>query len=257
MNINNDDSTFIAQKDARFVNPIRSWHHRQKERTEAKIHAGQPLGIGLYLFQNFVLDRTEYFTLANLLSFVRGLLAYPYYLLFSDAHYLAALTVLLIGYATDFFDGIIAKGLYQETETGKIADPFFDKVLNGTVVLGLWQSGFVAGWVAIAIVGLDAVLIFMAFILKPIATALGLRRESGANAFGKWKFTCQCFGLGGLLLAAPLTPFTIPWYLCTALGYAGAILALPMAFCSIIEHAFPNSLVSPTVFCSRAWRYLR
>lgn len=245
MPINKDRDEIIAQKDAYFVNPIRQWHARQKQRVESRLQHREPLGIGLYLFQNFVIDRTEYFTLANLLSVSRGVLAYPYFLLFVDQHYLAAFTVLLVAYTTDFFDGIIAKGFNQETEVGKMADPFFDKVLHGTAILGLYWVGIIPGWLASAMVVLDGCLVLMAFVLKPLASALGLKRESGANPFGKWKFSCQCICLSGYLLSAPLAPASWPNTALTLVGLTFGTFALLLAVGSITEHALPGSLVSP------------
>lgn len=71
-----------------------------------------------------------------------------------------ALGIFVFASLTDLFDGAIARKFNQVTEVGKVLDPFADKIMHISVVLGLTIIGYVhwAFIVAIAVKELTMVL---------------------------------------------------------------------------------------------------
>lgn len=78
-----------------------------------------------------LVSRTPFFTIANVLTFVRLLLLPPIFFLIrqdgSTAQY-ATLLLVVIGWLTDGLDGYLARRMGQISELGKILDPLVDKL---------------------------------------------------------------------------------------------------------------------------------
>lgn len=229
-------------KDQYFIYLLRRrfrWWRMEIPRRE---QANYPLGIWLYLIKKFILERSNYFTAANLMSLCRGLLCYPMYLLFIHGYPLGGLSVFAVALITDFFDGHLARSFDQETSSGKIIDPLFDKTTIFTLVIVLIVLDVMPLWLAIAMAMPDISLIIMAIILKPLATALGITRESGANEYGKWKFIAQCITVSLFIFAilAGSISFLGGWFI--IIGIITGLISIILAIGSIIEHAFPGCL---------------
>ena len=77
--------------------------------------------------------RKEYFSLPNLLSYLRLLLLPPFVFLYTKGLYAWAAAVILLSAATDVADGLIARRYHMVTDWGKILDPLADKLTQATV----------------------------------------------------------------------------------------------------------------------------
>ena len=103
------------------------------------------------------------FTLSNLLSIIRLLLAAPivYLLTFNSDHYNTwAVLLALIATGTDFLDGYVARRRGTVSNLGKYLDPLADKVLVATVVVYLaFFRGNMPDWFAVLIVAKDALIV--------------------------------------------------------------------------------------------------
>lgn len=67
--------------------------------------------------------------------------------------------IIIIGVATDFLDGFLARKLHQVTELGKIIDPLADKIAVGVYAILLAWTGDVPLWFVLFVLFRD-VLIF-------------------------------------------------------------------------------------------------
>ncbi len=242
MPLNKKKRSWNRLKDLYFIWLLRKRYRWWRLEVPRREQAGEPLGIWLYLVKKFILERTNYFTPANLVSLCRGLLAYPMYLLFEARFYTAAILVLFVAIVTDFIDGHLARGFNQETSIGKLADPFFDKILIAAALIALVQLDVMPHWLMITMIAIDVFLIIMAIILKPVLNALGINRDAGANEYGKWKFTAQGITLALFLMALFANTLSYFGSLLLWLGNFIGILSLVLALGSIMEHAFPGSL---------------
>lgn len=89
------------------------------------------------------LEFNRIYTLSNLISFVRILLAIPIYYYVSNiieiegARYIL-LSLYILAYITDIADGYFARKFNQISELGKIIDPLADKILVILVVAYLY-----------------------------------------------------------------------------------------------------------------------
>ena len=106
---------------------------------------------------------TNIFTLANLLTFLRILLIAPFLYLIHQGRFGAALLIFFIASVTDFFDGYVARKFNQQSKLGQTLDPAADKILTTAsfIVMALPRANFpsIPVWLAIAVVGRDAVIL--------------------------------------------------------------------------------------------------
>lgn len=116
------------------------------------------------------------FTVSNLLSFIRLLMAIPFWILLNNDNKGPnnwAVLLTLAAVVTDLMDGYLARKFNQVSEWGKIIDPLADKVCVGIIIIQLFLHGrLVPGlfWVII----LRDVIIFVAgiFVTKKIGMVL-------------------------------------------------------------------------------------
>ncbi len=121
-------------------------------------------------------------TLSNWLSFIRLLMALPFWLLLDNLNdNIAAILFLIVaGSATDFLDGYFARKYNQVTEFGKIIDPLADKIVIGVIVIKLYLLSLIPDYYFYLIIGRD-VLIFLGGII--VSKKLG--RVLPSNMLGK------------------------------------------------------------------------
>lgn len=119
-------------------------------------------------------------TVSNILSFTRLLLAIPMCYLLLNNYNLAAAGIGILGVITDVLDGYFARKLNQITDFGKIIDPIADKVIIGTTALVLIIQGRLPLWFGIIAFSRD-ILILLGGIYA--TKKLGLIIPS--NFFGK------------------------------------------------------------------------
>jgi cardiolipin synthase (CMP-forming) len=112
--------------------------------------------------------------------------------------------VILYGCAawTDFFDGLIARRLRQESELGKLLDPLADRIFILALAVMLVARGALALWLATIIIGRD-VLVLLAY---PLIERRGIPRIP-VNLVGKTATALLLFGLTWLAVSETTVSF--------------------------------------------------
>ncbi|KAA3612284.1 MAG: CDP-alcohol phosphatidyltransferase family protein [Calditrichaeota bacterium] len=104
------------------------------------------------------------FTISNWLSFSRIIIIWPiahYLLLRTPEGNFIAFILMLIGAATDFFDGFLARALKQESDLGRIIDPIADKIGLGLLGVILTQTSGLPVWFLILIIARDLAILLL------------------------------------------------------------------------------------------------
>jgi len=161
------------------------------------------------------------FTLPNLLSLSRILLAPVFVLMLVQHRPWAAFIVFLVAGATDALDGFTARALKLKSTLGLWLDPIGDKVLLTTafVVLTLpamARPNALPLWLTVLCIGRDVAIAAGACLI----IALRGKRSFPPTLAGKASTICQVFLLYYVLYAnaAGLSPVALGWcYILTAL----------------------------------------
>jgi len=116
------------------------------------------------------------YTVSNLLSFIRLLMAVPFWIMLNDSTpgpYNYVVLLVLLAVITDVMDGYLARKFNQISEWGKIVDPLADKVCIGAIVIQLFLHGRLIAPVFYVLILRD-VIIFIAgiFVTKKIGMVL-------------------------------------------------------------------------------------
>lgn len=93
-------------------------------------------------------------TISNILSVSRVFLVVPIVVLIlkQDSGYrITVLILMLVGAATDFFDGFLARALNQVTDFGKLLDPVADKIGIIAIAIALVLAGDIPLWYAMLV----------------------------------------------------------------------------------------------------------
>lgn len=141
------------------------------------------------------------FTVSNLLSFMRLLIAVPLWFMLPDIGKtetrIIVMILIFIGAVTDFLDGYLARKLNQVSELGKIIDPLADKISVAIVAVRLYGLGMLNPW------------LFWAIILRDILIVAGgiyisgrIKNVTPSNMVGKITVTIIAFYLVGIMLGA-------------------------------------------------------
>ncbi len=148
--------------------------------------------------------------LPNLLSAARLALAPWLFYLLWNRQYGAALIVIFIAGVTDGLDGLIARNFGAASKLGAYLDPVADKVLLSGTFLTLAIDGAVAKWLAVLVLGRDALILLFAcgaFLFTEV-------RSFPPSIWGKASTAAQILyilvllaHLDGLLAAIFVTPF--------------------------------------------------
>lgn len=107
----------------------------------------------------------EFFSLPNILSYIRIALVPVFAILYLTNHVVGALIVFILASITDALDGFIARKFKLVTNIGKILDPFADKLLKITVLACFVSKGVIDLWFLIAMLVVDLSLVISASIL--------------------------------------------------------------------------------------------
>lgn len=94
-------------------------------------------------------------TLSNVLSLSRILLAVPMAILLWYGYNVLAVITGAVSSITDMLDGWIARKYNQVSEYGKIFDPLADKIFVGVTVIILLIQGRFPLWLALMVLGRD------------------------------------------------------------------------------------------------------
>ena len=121
-----------------------------------------------------MVDRKEVLTIPNAITGVRALgvplFLYAYLGLENTG---LALAILVIGAASDYFDGKVARKLNQETALGAMLDPTIDRLYIAATVIGLVVKDVIPLWIVIVLISRD---IWMTLILA-------IKKARGSGVF--------------------------------------------------------------------------
>lgn len=139
------------------------------------------------------------FTIPNLLSTIR-LCMIPVFLwlLFNDCN-LPATIVFAVAASTDWVDGQVARRTNSVSKLGQLLDPFVDRLLMISGVLGLFLVGRLPLWIIVFVVARDLIMLAGGSYLIS-----RWRVRVPVIYLGKIATTCLYVGFAGILLDAPL-----------------------------------------------------
>jgi len=106
-------------------------------------------------------------TIPNALTFLRflGIPLFIYLALSKHSDGLAIVT-LMVGGATDYFDGKLARALNQESKFGEIADPTIDRLYIAATLIVLYIRDAVPFWLIAILVARDFFMAMVALVLQ-------------------------------------------------------------------------------------------
>ena len=104
-------------------------------------------------------DESRLLTVPNVLSALRLALVPLFLWLFVSRREEAAVLLYGLGASTDWLDGYIARRTRQVTELGRLLDPLADRIYIAALVVALAIRGVLPLWLAVGIVGRDALLL--------------------------------------------------------------------------------------------------
>lgn len=135
--------------------------------------------------------------LANVLTCSRaGLAAVFIFFIFSTTPFgkFLALFFFIAGALTDYWDGVLARGLGEVSQFGKLMDPIADKVLTLSAFFSFWILGLLPLWMVLVVVGRDLLVTGARFFAS-------LRREGHeVRGSGKKKTVIQILFIIAVLL---------------------------------------------------------
>lgn len=142
------------------------------------------------------LPHAEFWTIPNLLSLGRLVLAAVVFGLIAYGLYLAAVVVFVLAAISDAVDGYLARVLNQATALGRQLDPLIDKVVvAGCFIYLLTVPGSgLAPWMVTVIIARE-------LIVQALRSQIeGQGRAFGAKMAGKLKTTTQFLAIVAILL---------------------------------------------------------
>jgi len=108
-------------------------------------------------------------TLANILTFFRIALTFPFLYCIGRGRFGYALAVFFLASLTDLADGYVARRFKQQSRLGRFLDPLADKLLTTAafVAMAVPHPGFpsIPIWLAAAVIGRDIVIVAGSFVV--------------------------------------------------------------------------------------------
>lgn len=106
-------------------------------------------------------------TVPNALTLLRGL-GIPLFIYLALSRHAdgAAIIVLMIGGATDYFDGKLARAWNQESRLGELMDPAIDRLYIAATLIVLYMRQVLPLWIIFALLGRDLILGLMTLSMK-------------------------------------------------------------------------------------------
>lgn len=135
----------------------------------------------------------SYFSLPNLLSYLRGLGApvFLYVYLGLDNEILGFL-ILLLGGLTDYLDGKLARALNQTSEFGAKLDPSIDRLYILAVLIALVTKNLIPVWMFATLIGRDllvsSMVIFQKITKRPLLQVTYLGKAATFNLLYAFPF---------------------------------------------------------------------
>lgn len=139
------------------------------------------------------------FTLPNLLSFIRLCMIPAFLILLLNGYNLIATIVFAIAASTDWIDGQVARRTNSVSKLGQLLDPFVDRFLMISGVVGLLLVGRLPVWIVLVVVLRD---VFMLAGGSYLLTRWKVRVP--VIYAGKIATTLLYVGFAGVLLNMPL-----------------------------------------------------
>jgi cardiolipin synthase len=103
-----------------------------------------------------------------------------------------AILVLMIGGATDYFDGKLARALNQESRFGEIADPTIDRLYILAVLIALYLRDAIPLWLIATLLGRDLILgllsIWLSVTKRPLIEVTFLGKAATFNLLYAFPF---------------------------------------------------------------------
>jgi CDP-diacylglycerol--glycerol-3-phosphate 3-phosphatidyltransferase len=141
-----------------------------------------------------------------------------------------ATLIFITAAATDKLDGYVARTYNQITHLGKLLDPLADKLLIATALIMLVQTDSVQSWVAVVIIGREAVITA----IRVMAASKGV--VLAADRYGKWKLVLQVAAIAGVLVQQ----FPIMSMNLLPIGSALMVAAVLLTVYSGVRYMFRN-----------------
>lgn len=142
----------------------------------------------------------KFWTVPNMLSLSRGLLAMPLaYLIYIDGPIRWILGLCFAAIATDWFDGRVARWSHTVSDWGKVLDPVADKVGAVMVVCALTLRGSLPLWFLVLIFMRDILIVIGGISLARHTNVVWMSKGTGKFAIGALALTV----LAALLKADP------------------------------------------------------
>ena len=174
--------------------------------------------------------KNEIYTISNLLSFLRLLMAIPFWILIEKINepgmrnVIAALAI--IGALTDWLDGFVARKRNEVTELGKIIDPLADKIAIGAIIIKLYMVGEIPEYYFFLIIGRD-LLIFLGGVI--VSKMIGKILPS--NILGK--ITVSMIGMVIILIVLQMSRSSYLFHF----FYYGSIILIIVSFFAYVYRA--------------------
>jgi cardiolipin synthase len=139
-----------------------------------------------------------------------------------------AIIVLMIGGATDYFDGKLARALNQESRFGEIADPTIDRLYIAATIIVLYLRDAIPLWVIIILVARDLAMAILALVIqlrgRPTLEVTYLGKAATFNLLYAFPFlllalNTQWYGTVAFIFGWAFTGWGVALYLGTAIGY--------------------------------------
>lgn len=165
-----------------------------------------------------------WFTIPNLVTMLRFLLAPVFVWFMFQGVYWKALVTLIVLFSTDWIDGFLARKLNQVSTVGKWLDPLADRLSLWVVVITVVLSGLAPFWLVFALVVPDLILAGI------MALIYAGNPQMNVTLLGKARTVALMLGVPLLLFAeAPFIEDTQSWHNAAigilAIGAAGHIMA--------------------------------
>ena len=139
-----------------------------------------------------------------------------------------AILVLMIGGATDYFDGKLARALNQESRFGEIADPTIDRLYIAATIIVLYIRDAIPLWVIIILVARDVAMAILALVIQmrglPTLQVTYLGKAATFNLLYAFPFlllalNTNWYGTVAFICGWAFTGWGVVLYVGTAVGY--------------------------------------
>lgn len=140
-------------------------------------------------------DESRLLTVPNALSALRLALVPFFIWLFVSRREEAAVLLYGLGASTDWLDGYIARRTGQITELGRLLDPLADRIYIAALVVALTVRGVLPLWLAVGVVGRDALLLALFPLIDRKTTARLRVNFTGKTATASLLVGLTCLAL--------------------------------------------------------------